>query len=197
MDRSVEKLFMEHGGQLRMSEALAGGMSRYMLYHLRDKGVVKPIARGVYRLANLPAVSDPDLLAVSLRYPHAVLCLLSALSFHEITTEIPSRIYIALPRTSRIPTLKHPPLSVHRFSGAAYSEGIETRSMADISVKVYCIEKTIADCFKFRNQIGMDVVLEAFKLYRERHRFDGNKIMHYARICRVEEVMRPYLEASL
>ena len=197
MDRSIEKLFKEHGGQLRMSEALAAGMSRYMLYHLRDKGVVVPIARGIYRLASLPPVADPDLVAVILKYPRAVLCLLSALSLHEITTEIPRQIFIALPRTNRIPVLKHPPISVHRFSGEAYSEGIETRPMADISVKVYCVEKTIADCFKFRNQIGTDVVLESLKLYRERYRFDGNKIMHYARICRVEEVMRPYLEASL
>ena len=197
MDQSIENIFMKHGGQLRMSEAIAAGMSRYMLYSLRDKGLIEQISRGVYRLANLPAVSDPDLMSVSIKYPKGVLCLLSALSIHEITTEIPRQIFIALPRLSRIPIPQHPPLSVHRFSGEAYSEGIETRQMDDIVIRVYCVEKTIADCFKFRNQIGMDVVLEAFKLYRERHRFDGNKIMHYAKICRVKNVMRPYLEASL
>jgi len=197
MDKSIENLFMENGGQLRMSEALAAGMSRYMLYSLRDKGLIEQISRGVYRLANLPAVSDPDLMSVSIKYPKGVLCLLSALSIHEITTEIPRQIFIALPRLSRIPIPQHPPLSVHRFSGEAYSEGIETRQMDDIVIRVYCVEKTIADCFKFRNQIGMDVVLEAFKLYREHHRFDGNKIMHYAKICRVDKIMRPYLEASL
>ena len=136
MDLSIEKLFKKHGGQLRMSEALAAGMSRYMLYHLRDKGVVVPIARGIYRLASLPPVADPDLIAVTLKYPRAVLCLLSALSFHEITTEIPRQIFIALPRTSRIPVLKHPPLSVHRFSGEAYSKGIETRKKCQSSSRM-------------------------------------------------------------
>lgn len=197
MDKTIENLFLEHGGQLRMSEAIAAGVSRYMLYRLRDKGLIEQLSRGLYRLANLPPVSDPDLISVSLKYPHAVLCLLSALSMHEITTEIPRQIFIAMPRASRIPMPQHPPLSVHRFSGEAYSEGIETRQMDDFVIKVYCVEKTLADCFKFRNQIGMDVVLEALKFYRERHRFDGNKIMHYAKICRVDKVMRPYLEASL
>ena len=197
MDKSIENLFLEHGGQLRMSEAIAAGMSRYMLYSLRDKGLIDQISRGLYRLANLSPVSDPDLISVSLRYPKAVLCLISALSIHEITTEIPRQIFIALPRNTRSPTLQHPPLSVHRFSGDSYSEGIQIKKMDGVSVQIYNVEKTLADCFKYRNKIGMDVVLEALKFYRERHRFDGNKIMHYAKICRVENVMRPYLEASL
>lgn len=180
-----------------MSEALEAGMSRYMLYNLHDKGFIERIARGVYRLADLPSVNDPDLAAVSMRYPKAVLCLISALSIHEITTEIPRQIFIALPRDTRTPTLNHPPLSIHRFSGAAYSEGIEDRDMDGVGIRVYSVEKTLADCFKYRNKIGMDVVLEALKFYRERHRFDGNNIMRYAKICRVDNIMRPYLEASL
>jgi len=164
-----------------MTEAIEAGMSRYMLY----------------RLASLPMVDNPDFAAVSMRYPKAVLCLISALSMHDMTTEIPHRIYIALPRNSRTPATNHPPLFVHRFSGGSYSEGIEIRDMDGIKVKVYCVEKTLADCFKYRNKIGMDVVLEALKFYRERYRFDGNKIMRYARICRVENIMRPYLEATL
>lgn len=180
-----------------MSVALEAGISRHMLYSLYEKGSIEKIARGVYRLATLPEVDDPDIAAVFTRYPRAVLCLISALSFHEITTEIPHRIYIALPRSSRTPSLKHPPLSVHRFSEPAYSEGIELHKMDGIEVKVYGVEKTLADCFKYRNKIGMDTVLEALKLYREQVRFDGNKIMHYARVCRVENIMRPYLEATL
>jgi len=197
MDKSIENLFIENGGQMRMSEAIKAGMSRYMLYSLRDKGLIEQIARGVYRLSNLPAVSDPDLISVSIKYPHAVLCLISALSIHEITTEIPRQVFIAMPRASRIPIAQHPPLSVHRFSGGAYSEGIETRQMEDFVIKVYSAEKTLADCFKYRNKIGMDVVLEALKFYRERKRFDTNKLMHYAKICRVSNIMRPYLEASV
>lgn len=197
MDKSIENLFRKHGGQLRMSEALKNGMSRYMLYNLYDKGLIERISRGIYRLADLPPAGDPDIAAVSLRYPKAVLCLISALSIHEITTEIPRQIFIALPRNTRSPTLQHPPLSIHRFSGESYTDGIELREMDGVDVQVYNVEKTLTDCFKYRNKIGMDVVLEALKLYRERYRFDGNKILRYARICRVENIMRPYLEASL
>ncbi len=197
MDKSIDKLFRQHGGQLRMSEALEAGLSRYMLYTLYDKGFIERISRGVYRLAGLAPVTDPDIAEVCLRYPKAVLCLISALSIHGVTTEIPRQIFIALPRNTRTPTLRHPPLSIHRFSGESYTAGIETRDMDGVGVHVYVVEKTLADCFKYRNKIGMDVVLEALKIYRERYRFDGSKIMKYARICRVENVMRPYLEASL
>jgi len=180
-----------------MKDVVDAGISRYTLYHLHEKGEIERIARGVYRLSSLPMVDDPDIAAVCMRYPKAVFCLISALSVHEITTEIPHYIYIALPRDARTPSMSHPPLSVHRFSEPSYSEGIEVKNMDGIEVKVYCVEKTLADCFKYRNKIGMDVVLEALKLYRERVRFDGNKVMHYARICRVDKVMRPYLEATL
>lgn len=155
------------------------------------------VSRGIYRWADMPSTSDPDLVAVSLRYPKAVLCLISALAFHEITTEIPAAVYVALPRDTREPQIDYPPLSVHRFSGDAFSEGVEVHEMDGVTVKVYCVEKTLADCFKYRNKIGMDVVLEALKLYRERNRFDANKLLHYARVCRVEKIMKPYLEATL
>ncbi|MBC8206095.1 MAG: type IV toxin-antitoxin system AbiEi family antitoxin domain-containing protein [Kiritimatiellales bacterium] len=197
MNDKIKTLFSEHGGQLRMRDALNAGMSRYMLYNLYEKGFVERIARGVYRLADLPPISEPDFMAISTRCPKAVLCLISALSLHEITTEIPRQIFIALPRDTRAPTMKYPPLSIHKFSEPAYSEGIEVRDMDGVGVKVYCVEKTLADCFKYRNKIGMDVVLEALKFYRERYRFDGNKIMHYAKVCRVDNIMRPYLEATL
>lgn len=191
------KIFRSCGGQLRMSEAIRRGITRYMLYSLRNKGIVEQISRGVYRLVELPPVSNPDLITVALRYPNAVVCLLSALSFHEITTQIPHDVSIAIPRESHTPSLEYPPLLVHRFTGASYQAGIEEHQIDGVTVKVYSIEKTLADCFKFRNKIGMDVVLEALKLYKVRKKVDYRMILVYAKICRVDKIVRPYLEASI
>lgn len=197
MSQDPINIFKESGGQLRMREAIDRGISRYMLYSLRDKGVVEQINRGVYRLVELPSVSNPDLVSTAVRYPNAVVCLISALSFHEITTQIPHELWLAIPRKSWTPSVDYPPVVFHRFTGEAYEAGIEEHEIDGAKVKVYSPEKTLADCFKFRNKIGMDVVLESLKLYRSRMKFDHKKLIEYARICRVEKIMRPYLEASL
>jgi len=180
-----------------MSEAIKCGISRYMLYALRDKGVIEQVSRGVYRLVELPPISNPDLVTVGLRFPNAVICLVSALAYHEITTQIPHSVSVAVPRKSRQPSLDYPPLSVHRFSALAFRAGIEEHQIDGVSVKIYSPEKTLADCFKFRNKIGMDVVLEALKLYKARKQFNLEALLKYAKVCRVEKVMHPYLEASI
>lgn len=195
MKKTLEKIFYENGGQLRMNEAIKRGISRYMLYNLRDKGIVEQISRGVYRLKDLPPIGNPDLITVSLRFPNSVVCLVSALSFHGITTQIPHSISVAIPRRSRPPSMDYPPLQSHQFSKDAFNAGIETHQIDGVAVKIYNMEKTLADCFKFRNKIGMDVVLEALKLYRERKKFDLAGLIKYGKICRIESVMRPYLEA--
>lgn len=197
MKKDPVNIFKESGGQLRMSEALERGLSRYMLYSLRDKGIVEQISRGVYRLVELPPVSNPDLLSTAVRYPNAVVCLISALSFHEITTQIPHEVSMAIPRKSWTPSADYPPVIFHRFTEEAYKAGIEEHEIDGARVRVYSPEKTLADCFKFRHKLGMDIVLEALKLYRSRMKFDHRKILEYARTCRVEKIMRPYLEASL
>ena len=197
MSADAEGIFREHGGQLRMSEAIARGVTRYMLYTLRDRGVIEAVSRGVYRLRELPPIGNPDLVTVSLRFPNAVICLVSALAHHGITTQIPREVSVAVARGSRVPELDYPPLRAHRFSGEAYGSGIETHLIDRIPVKVYNREKTLADCFKFRNKIGMDVVLEALKLHSTRYGLHLGELLHYARICRVERVMEPYLEATL
>ena len=178
-----------------MSEAIARGITRYMLYELKDRGVIEPISRGIYRLQELPPLDKPDLVTVSLRFPNAVVCLISALAYHGITTQIPHEISVAVPRNSRVPSLDYPPIRVHRFSQEAYKSGIETHQLDGVPVKIYSREKTLADCFKFRNKIGMNVVLEALKLHKARNGFNLGELIEYARICRVEKVMRPYLEA--
>lgn len=180
-----------------MSEAIERGISRYMLYALRDKGLIEQVSRGVYRLVELPPISNPDLVTVGLRFPKAVICLVSALSYHEITTQIPHSVSVAVPRQSRQPSLDYPPLSVHRFSDMAFHAGIEEHQIDGVPVKIYSPEKTLADCFKFRNKIGMDVVLEALKFYKTRKQFNLEALLKYAKACRVEKVMHPYLEASI
>jgi predicted transcriptional regulator of viral defense system len=197
MQKKPEDIFRSCGGQLRMSEAIERGISRYMLYALRDKGVIEQVSRGVYRLVELPPISNPDLVTVGLRFPNAVICLVSALAYHEITTQIPHSVSVAVPRESRQPSLDYPPLSVHRFSDLAFRAGIEEHQIDGVSVKIYSPEKTLADCFKFRNKIGMDVVLEALKLYKARKQFNLEALLKYAKVCRVEKVMHPYLEASI
>lgn len=197
MKERPEEVFRKHGGQLRMSEAIKRGITRYMLYSLRDKGIIEQVSRGIYRLVELPPISNPDLVTVSLRFPNAVICLVSALAYHDITTQIPHVVFVAVPRDSRMPSLDNPPIQAHRFSNETYISGIEEHPIDGVSVKVYSSEKTLADCFKFRNKIGMDVVLEALKLYKTRKNFNLGELLRYARICRVEKVMRPYLEATI
>ena len=197
MKRHAIEIFRKNGGQLRMSEAIAHGITRYMLYSLRDKGIIEQVSRGVYRLVELPPMSSPDLITVSLRFPNAVICLISALSHHNITTQIPHAVSVAVKRDSRVPSLDYPPIQAHKFSNEAYNSGIEIHKIDGVAVKIYSPEKTLADCFKFRNKIGMEVVLEALKLYGSRQQFNLEKLLTYAKICRVKNIMMPYLEAMI
>jgi predicted transcriptional regulator of viral defense system len=193
--QEVIRTIKKHGGKIRMSEAISAGINRYSLYSLRDKGIIEQVSRGIFRLCNLPTIENPDLVIVALRAPKAIVCLISALSFHKITTQVPHAVSIALEKGSITPRIDHPPLDVYRFSKDAFSAGVEVHKIDGSAVRVYSTAKTLADCFKFRNKIGMDVVLEALKLYKEHPSFNVAEILKYARICRVEKIMQPYLEA--
>lgn len=195
--KSPLEIFRQHGGQLRMSEALAAGISRYMLYSLRDKGLIEQVSRGIYRLANLPSIGNPDLVTVALRFPNAVICLTSALAYHGLTTQIPHEVSVAVSRNSRLPSLDFPPVCAHKFAEIVFNAGVEEHQIDGVTVRIYSPGKTLADCFKFRNKLGMDMVLEALKLYKSRKNSDFNTVLKYARICRVEKVIKPYLEAML
>ena len=142
-------------------------------------------------------MSNPDLVTVALRCPKAVICLVSALAFHGITTQIPHAVSIALEKGAESPRIDYPPLSVHRFSTECLRAGVEQHDVDGVAMRVYSVEKNLADCFKFRNKIGMDIVLEALKLYRARKDLKVGDLMKYARICRVEKIMKPYVEATL
>ncbi|MCD9019159.1 type IV toxin-antitoxin system AbiEi family antitoxin domain-containing protein [Parachryseolinea silvisoli] len=187
-------IIRRHGGMIRTKTATAAGIQSRTLSALVQKGKLELSSRGVYRLTE-SELSSPDLFIVATRVPNAVVCLISALSFHDMTTQIPHKIHIAIERSTRAPQLEYPPLAVYRFSGNAYHEGIELHIIDGIETKIYSAEKTLADCFKFRNQIGMDVVLEALKLYRSRKKLNMKMITHYADVCRVSNVMRPYIQS--
>ncbi len=194
-EREVE-LFRQHGGGVRMAEALRLGINRKTLYAMRDAGVIEPVSRGVYRLASLDPLAHPDLVTVAKRVPQGVLCLISALSFHELTTQVPHVIDVALERGKTKPRLDYPPTRFFWFSGPAFHEGIETHELDGVAVRIYDPEKTLVDCFRYRNQLGMDVVLEALRLWRERRRRKLDVLIKYARMRHVERAMRPYLEAT-
>jgi predicted transcriptional regulator of viral defense system len=195
--RKASAVFKQHGGLLKTTDALRAGIHPRTLYAMRDSGFLEQIARGLYRLADMPALGNPDLVPVALKVQGGVICLISALAFHEITTQIPHEVYVALERGARTPHLGFPPLRIFRFSGKAFTEGVEAHEMDGVSIRIYSPEKTLADCFKYRNKIGMDTALEALKLYRQRKRIKVEALLELARICRVEKVMRPYIEAVL
>jgi predicted transcriptional regulator of viral defense system len=189
--------FKKHGGILRTAQALHEGIHPATLYALRDSGVLEVISRGVYRLADSPPLGNPDLVTVGARVPGGVICLISALSFHELTTQIPHEVHVALPRGAEEPRLDHPPIKTYRFTGEAYTEGVEIHKLDGVIVRIYSPEKTLADCFKFRNKVGLDTAVEAVRFYRERKRVKVDDLMRYAGICRVKKIIRPYLEALL
>jgi predicted transcriptional regulator of viral defense system len=189
--------FREHGGLLRMTEAIRAGIHRRTLYRMRDAGLLEPLSRGLYRLTDAPPLGNPDLVTVARKIPHAVICLVSALAYHDLTTQIPHAVYLAISRNSEPPRLDYPPLCVFRFAPRAFAVGIETHLIDSVPVRIYSPEKTLADCFKYRNKIGLDTTLEALWRYKERGRIDREALLAAAEACRVATVMRPYLEAML
>lgn len=192
--RAAITLLRRHRGLLRTSQALQLGIHPRTLYALRDAGAIEQFGRGLYRLADLPPLSNPDLVIVATRYPQAVICLISALAFHGLTTQIPHKVDVAIQAQAAQPTLAQPPLRVFRFSGRAWTAGVTLHRLDGVPVRIYDPAKSIADAFKYRNKIGLDVALEALKEYRARRDFDRAQLLQYARVCRVERVIRPYLE---
>lgn len=186
-------IFRQHGGVLRTKDALRLGIHPETLYRMRDSGTLACLGRGLYRLSDLPPLGSPDLVTVAMKVPSGVICLISALAFHELTTEIPHEVYLALPRGTEAPRLDYPPLRVFWFS--VFEFGIEAHQLDGTQVRIYSPEKTLADCFKYRNKIGLDTAREALKLYLERRKKNLDGLLEAAEVCRVAKVMRPYLEA--
>lgn len=174
-----------------MADALRAGIHRRTRYQLRDAGRIEPLSRGLYRLADAPPLGHPDLVTVALRVPKGVVCLTSALAFHDLTTQVPHEIWLAVPRESEPPRIDDPPVRVFRFSPAPFAAGVETHRLDGIPVRISSREKTLADCFKYRNTIGLDTALEAVRLYRQQGRVNVNRLLEFAQVCRVSRVKRP------
>jgi predicted transcriptional regulator of viral defense system len=182
---------------VRAVTARKAGVHPRTLAAMRDTGAIEQLGRGLYRLVEAPPNGSPDLVIVAKRVPSAVICLISALAFHELTTQIPHRVDIALTPGARTPKLDHPPVQVYRFSGKALTTGIEDQLLDGHHVRVYSAAKTVADCFKFRNKIGVDVAIEALRTYCRRRGAKMDDLMRFAEIDRVKRVMMPYVEATL
>jgi predicted transcriptional regulator of viral defense system len=195
--KRAESVFKRKGGLLRMSDAIRAGVHRDTLRVMVQRGDLEKLSRGLYRLIDSRTPSHPDLAAVAVKVPQGVICLISALAYHELTTQIPHEVYLAIDRNSEPPRIEFPPVRTFRFSGAAFTEGVDRHKVDSVTLRVYSREKTIADCFKFRNKIGLDTCVEALRRYRESRGFNPDVLLRYAAICRVKQVIRPYIEAVL
>ncbi|MCW8385495.1 hypothetical protein OQJ18_09770 [Fluoribacter dumoffii] len=182
-------------GIVRSSEFVEEGIPRVIISRLVANQQLQQIERGLYCLPKKEFSEKESLLVIASRVPQAIFCLFTALQIHELTTQLPRKIWIAMPIDSRIPKIEYPPIKMVKYSGASYSEGIETQEADGVSYRVYNVAKTIADCFKHRNKIGMDVAIEALKDASTQNKITVDELWHYAKICRVANVMRPYIEA--
>ena len=190
-----EAIFRRNHGILSTQKALSLGIHPRTLYRMRDAGAIQRLGRGVFCLAE-KSLDNFDLVSAALNIPNGVICLISSLSFHELTTEIPHEIYVAVERGWK-PLVKDLPIRIFMYNRAAFRSGIEIHKLDDVKVRIYSREKTIADCFKFRNKIGMDVTMEALKLYLKRRPRNVEVLLQHARTNRVERVIRPYLESLM
>lgn len=179
---------------LTTREAARAGIHSQQLTRLVAEGALERIARGQYQIAERSVTEHHGLAIVARAVPRGVICLLSALTVHGIGTQLPAEVWVAIEGRSRAPALAHPPLHVVRFSGRAYTGGVETRYLEGESVRVYGVAKTLADLFKYRNKVGLDVALEALREAWRARKVTVEELDRAARICRVERVMRPYVE---
>lgn len=197
--RNIEQAlsaFRRRGGTLRTIEALGAGIHPATLYQLAADGQLVRLTRGLYRLASAEEFSNPDLVVVASKAPSSVVCLVSALAFYEITTQVPRAVQLAVPRGKYAALrLKSPPVQVFRFDPTTFDAGIESHAIDRADIHVYCVARTLVDCFKFRNRIGLDVAVEALRFARSRKRVTNHEILRYAKMLRQERVLGPYLEA--
>lgn len=178
-------------------ELAAAGIHRQALTRLVEAGQLERVVRGLYRLPERAYTEHHGLVLASAAVPQGVVCLLSALQFHGLGTQLPADVWIAIDRRAHRPSLRYPPLRVVRYTGAALTEGVESHRVEGQTVRVYTIAKTVADCFKYRNKIGIEVALEALREAWRARRFGMDELDRYARICRVQRVMQPYIEGLI
>lgn len=194
--RSVLETFRQYGGTMRTSQALTKGIHPAALYSLVKTGEITRLTRGLYRLSSVREFSNPDLAVVAARAPDTVVCLISALAFHGITTQVPREVCLAVPRGkySRL-RLRTPPVKIYRFDAATFDRGIEVHNIDGIPVRIYGVARTLVDCFRYRNKLGLDIAVEALRFARDRKKIRNREIIYFARLLRQVRVMAPYLES--
>ncbi|MBK7049921.1 MAG: AbiEi antitoxin N-terminal domain-containing protein [Rhodoferax sp.] len=181
-------------GLLRASHLQELGIARVVLSRLAASGQLERVGRGVYRLPERQGAEHESLATIAVKVPQAVFCLLTALQIHQLTTQLPRQVWIAMPQGSHVPKMDYPPVKMVQFSGEAYAQGIEVVCADQVELPVYGVAKTIADCFKHRNKVGLDVAIEALREALATNKTTANDLWRFAKICRVANVMRPYLE---
>ena len=196
MAKTYQKIMRYVGqhGMVRPRDIEAIGLPREYLVRLHRQGKLNRSGRGIYILPEAAVTERHSYAEVTKRVPEAVICLLSALTFHEITTQSPAAVWIALGKGARTPALNSPSLRIVRLSGSSLTEGIENHRVDGVPIRIYSAAKTVADCFKFRNKIGLDVAIEALKDSVRQKKAKINEIYRYAKMCRVSNVIRPYME---
>ncbi len=182
-------------GLIRPRDLTERGLPTVALTRLVRQGRLQRVGRGLYALPDRPVSEHNALAEVASKHPHAIVCLLSALRFHDLTTQSPFEVWLAIPNKARAPKMDYPPLRIVRFSGKALTVGVEDHVIDGVPVRVTNIARTVADCFKFRNKIGLDVALEALQEAWRAKRVSMDELWHYATLCRVTNVMRPYMES--
>lgn len=195
--QKIINYFKTHGGVVRFSSIQKAGFHSDILYRLEKEGKVEKVARGIYKLAQYDLGSHPDLVMASMQAPKGVVCLLSALAFHGATNEIPRQVDIAISPKSHANRIQYPPVKFYRFAPIAWQAGIEDHEIGGHRVRIYNLAKTIADCFKFRNRIGVNVAREALKVAVTEKHIKPRDIMEFAKICRVDKIIKPILETMI
>ena len=194
-DRARTLKLARRAGGVTPRDLAKAGIHRQVLTRLVNEGWIERVARGLYRVADQPTTENHGLAIAATAVPHGVVCLLSALQYHGIGTQLPSEVWMALDRRAWRPKLDWPPLRIVRFTGEALTQGVEHHTIEGRPAKVYGVEKTLADCFKYRNKIGIDIAVEALREAWRGKRITMDELDRYATICRVQRVMQPYLEA--
>jgi len=182
-------------GLIRPSDLGALGLHSVALTRLVRQGLLTRVSRGLYALPDRSVSEHGTLANVARKHPQAIVCLLSALRVHNLTTQSPFEVWLAIPNKARAPKMDYPPLRIVRFSGAALTEGIEEHQIDGVSVRVTNVARTVADCFKFRNKVGLDVAIEALQEAWQAKRVNMDELWRYATLCRVANIMRPYMES--
>ncbi|HAM39650.1 MAG: hypothetical protein A2474_05240 [Elusimicrobia bacterium RIFOXYC2_FULL_34_12] len=196
-NEGIYKVFNTHKGFARTKDILVSGIHRREIKRVRDEGVVVRIKRGLYRLSEIPLISNQGFIDLARAVPEGVICLLSALSYYDLTTFNPSVISMAICRSTRKPKIEYPPVEFYYFSRKQFEAGIDRIKINSSTIRIYCMEKTICDCFRYRNKLGLDIAKESLSGYLKRKDRNLEKLLEYAEICRVKPLMQTWLNAMI